>query len=129
MKPISAMSDEELAIAVAEEVLDGTDRLYTGIRLENMKLYSWIINGKRIDFNPFHDANHWMIVERRMRELNHGLSIEGSRSGYEVAFYEFHGEEAVWLYPKNHEFHPEVWNTEIGRAVCEAALVAKRGNK
>lgn len=105
------MTDEELTRQVAEEVMGWDAEPYVG----------WY---------PLTDPRHWWQVVERMRELGFGLSVEGRKSHYEAAFYKFHSEEDIWVYPKNHPSSPsEIRHINLGRAICEAARAAVRRKK
>jgi len=103
MKPIKEMSNEELTIATAEEVMEWP-----------RDQWDWDVE----NWQPIIRPDYWMMVVERMVE-----------SRWKCAVYI----SAYNPLQKVKFSHPERWfnrvaeHADIGRAVCEAALEAIRG--
>lgn len=120
---INEMSDNELTIAISKEVMGwiikvrdfprpGHDWLYdSNGGQEVMALYK---------FNPLTNPAHWWMVVERMRELGWNFLIANNLEGQPFGCILTKGD-----YPGD----VRATAKDIGRAVCEAAVMAVRTEK
>jgi hypothetical protein len=124
MTDISKMTDEELTRAIAKKVMNLTGELYTGIRHNGEKIYSYIFpDGIRRDFLPLTDANHMMMVVERMTKKGWDICLEIFCVRPKIAHAHFY---------KMGQYEMEVEGQAVGllgRAVCMAALIAEGEKK
>lgn len=127
------MTDEELIMAVAQEVMGwtanqnlsvdadlhitGDGRLWWYGSYTQQKQYSYTLATSE-EWNPLLNANHWMMVVGRMREL-----------GWEFTMYYGTDKDGLideWACFEKDNFSSKIYGSPIGHAVCEAALKAVR---
>lgn len=122
------MTDEELIRQVALEVMGWhlSSDLWVNSKGERQAQAIW----KPEDycdcgtFNPLTNANHWMQVVERMRELGYWIKISNN-------IYRHPDIWKVWVNKETPETFQD-WtatNATIGHAVCEAALKAMKEEK
>lgn len=115
MTDIKDMTDAELVEAVAREVM-GWD-VYGDAPSVSGIIY-WMGKERLREWSPFADMNDTQLVKDKMREMGYKVKVILYPSG----------DVTVIIYQDIREVVMVESNTEV-RAVLEAALAAKRGEK
>jgi hypothetical protein len=120
------ISDEELINAVAVEVM-GWQRKYIEVPffvpdsfINKTVMRSFWFDGEineisTIQFDPITNANHWMRIVEKMRELGFYLCFDALKTGYGARF---------WLYGLEPTPLTYISDRDPGKAVCLAAIDA-----